>query len=116
MVSRPYLQTIFEKILNSRNVYFQPPASVKLQYPAIVYSLKNIAKEYANNLSYMISPGYEVTLIDRNPDSEYVEEILRLPYCQFDRAYQSDNLNHFTFTIYNLKGGLTDETDLGSDW
>lgn len=107
MVNRPYLQTKFEEILDSRNVYFQPPASVKLKYPAIVYSLKNIAKDYANNLSYIASPGYEVTLIDKNPDSEYVEAILRLPYCQFDRFYQSDNLNHFVFTIYNLKGGLT---------
>lgn len=116
MVSRLHLQTNFEQILNNRNVYFQPPASVKLQYPAIVYSLKDIVKNYANNLSYITSPGYEVILIDRNPDSEYVEDILMLPYCQFDRAYQSDNLNHFVFTVYNLKGGLNDETDLGPDW
>lgn len=103
-MNRLDLQTEFEKILVSHNVYFQPPASVKMQYPAIVYSLKNIEKNFANNLSYIITPGYEVILIDKNPDSIYVEKILELPYCRFDRHYTSDNLNHFVFTIYN-KGG-----------
>ena len=103
-MNRLDLQTEFEKILGSHNVYFQPPASVKMQYPAIVYSLKNIEKNFANNLSYIITPGYEVILIDKNPDSIYVEKILKLPYCRFDRHYTSDNLNHFVFTIYN-KGG-----------
>ena len=42
MASRLELQTKFENILGSRNVYFQPPASVQMRYPAIVYSRKNI--------------------------------------------------------------------------
>jgi hypothetical protein len=29
-----------------------------------------------------------------------VDDILALPYCQFDRSYVSDNLNHFVFTLY----------------
>lgn len=116
MVSRPYLQTNFEEILNSKNVYFQPPASVHLQYPAIVYSLSNIRKTHANNRGYSMFNSYEVTLIDKNPDSEYVEKILELPYSSFDRHFKSDNLNHWVFTIYNLKGGQINETDLGQDW
>ena len=103
-MNRLDLQTEFEKILESHNVYFQPPASVKMQYPAIVYSLKNIEKNFANNLSYIVTDGYEVILIDKNPDSIYIKKILELPYCGFDRYYTSDNLNHFVFTIYN-KGG-----------
>ena len=75
-----------------------------MQYPAIVYSLKNIEKNFANNLSYIVTDGYEVILIDKNPDSIYIKKILELPYCGFDRYYTSDNLNHFVFTIYN-KGG-----------
>ena len=102
MASRLNLQTKLEEILGSRNVYFQPPESVKIQYPAIVYSLRNIEREFANNLKYVITPSYEVTLIDKNPDSEYVEKILELPYSDFDRQFASDNLNHYVFTIYNL--------------
>lgn len=102
MDNRPILQTKFEKILGSRNVYFQPPASVKMQYPAIVYSRKSIDNTFANNGGYNLAPCYEVILIDHNPDSSYVGEIMALPYCRFDRHYEVDNLNHDVFTIYNI--------------
>ena len=35
--TRLELQSVLEQTLGSRNVYFQPPASVKMKYPAIVY-------------------------------------------------------------------------------
>ena len=100
MDNRPTLQAIFENILGSRNVYFQPPASVQMKYPAIVYSRKNISSRFSNDGLYVYSPCYEVILIDKNPDSEFVEKILQLPYCMFDRHYESDNINHDVFTIY----------------
>ena len=101
MASRLNLQTKLEGILGSRNVYYQPPASVKMQYPAIVYRRKDVDTRFANNVVYMQSSSYEVVLIDKNPDSEFVDKILRLPYCSYDRHYTADNLNHDVFTIYN---------------
>ena len=101
MASRLNLQTKLEEILGSRNVYYQPPASVKMKYPAIVYRRKDIDTRFANNVVYMQSSSYEVVLIDKNPDSDFVDKILRLPYCSYDRHYTSDNLNHDVFTIYN---------------
>ena len=101
MANRLDLQTAFEDILGSRNVYFQPPASVRMQYPAIVYSRKNIETTFASDGGYIQAPSYEVTLIDKNPDSRFIEEIMTLPYCSFDRHYVADNLNHDVFTIYN---------------
>lgn len=101
MANRLDLQTIFEGILGSRNVYFQPPASVKLKYPAIVYSRKNMNSTYANNGAYRNVPLYDVTLIDKNPDSPFIEKILALPYCSYDRSYTADNLNHDVFNIYH---------------
>lgn len=100
MDSRPTLQTVFENILGSKNVYFQPPPTVQMKYPAIVYSRKKIDKLNANNNLYKLLPCYEVILIDYNPDSEYVQKILELPYCSYDRPYKSNNLNHDVFTIY----------------
>lgn len=100
MHSRIDLQNKFEEILGSRNVYFQPPSSVKMQYPAIVYSRSDVVPEFANDGLYLYSPRYEVILIDKNPDSEFVEKILNLPYCRFDRHYEADQLNHDVFTIY----------------
>ena len=100
MGSRIELQTILEDILGSRNVYYQPPANITLKFPAIVYSLSKIRHPYANNYKYLENRSYELTLIDPDPDSEYVNDILRLPHCEFDRLFKSDNLNHFTFTLY----------------
>lgn len=100
MADRLDLQTMLEGILESRNVYFQPPASVKMQYPAIVYHRKDFNTEFANNGLYLYSPSYEVILIDKNPDSKYLEKLLLLPYSRFDRHYEADNLNHDVFTIY----------------
>ena len=55
---------------------------------------------YANNAAYMRSYRYEVTVIDGDPDCEYIEAVLSLPMCTFDRHFVSDNLHHNTFTLY----------------
>ena len=39
MASRLELQDTLETILESRNVYFNPPESIKMNYPAIIYKL-----------------------------------------------------------------------------
>lgn len=100
MASRLDLQTELERILGSRNVYFQPPSSVRMQYPAIVYSRKDVDGRFANDKVYRKLPCYEMILIDKNPDSTFVDKLLDLQYCSFDRHYESDNLNHDVFTIY----------------
>lgn len=100
MDRRSELQIILENLLGSRNVYFQPPPSVSMIYPAIVYSRTNIDTVYANNLAYAQKLAYKVTVIDRDPDSEIVKKVAMLPLCSFDQHYASDNLNHDVFTIY----------------
>jgi hypothetical protein len=100
MDSRLELHEIFCNILESRNAYYQPPASVKMKYPAIVYSRKKIDNSYANNLVYKQSRAYEVTVIDEDPDSEIVKKVSELPACTHDRYFTSDNLNHDVFTLY----------------
>lgn len=100
MGKRLDLQAMLEELLGSEEVYFQPPASVKMQYPAIVYSRSNIVNEHADDSVYRQLPAYEVTVIDRDPDSEIVFKVSRLPYCRFDRHYTADNLNHDTFTLH----------------
>lgn len=101
MVNRLGLQAEFEEILGSRNVYFQPPSSVIIKYPAIVYAIKDVETTFADNRAYLKAPSYEVTLIDKNPDTPYIEAILDIPYCTFDRHYKADNLNHYVFTLFH---------------
>lgn len=99
-MTRLELHELLCETLGSRNVYFQPPASVRMQYPAIVYSRNSIDTDHANNSVYLQSTSYEVIVIDKNPDSEHVYNISKLPKCRFDRHYTADNLNHDVFTIY----------------
>ena len=100
MDSRPSLQAFLEELLGSTNVYFQPPPSVKMKYPAIVYSRKNIENLHSNDEVYLQNHAYELVVIDANPDSEIVEKVSKLPLCGFDRHYTKDNLNHDAFTFY----------------
>ena len=101
MSNRLDRQAIFEKIHRSRKVYFQPPESVKLNYPAIVYAIKDVETTFADNRAYLKAPSYEVTLIDKKPDNVFIEAILDIPYCTFDRHFKSDNLNHYVFTLFH---------------
>lgn len=100
MNRREELHEILCEALGSRNVYFQPPESIKMKYPAIVYSRDDIDNSFANDSVYMQSFAYSVTVIDSDPDSEIVAKVSRLPRCQYDRHYKADNLNHDMFTIY----------------
>ena len=99
MADRLNLSEAFHSILD--NIYFQPPESVKMKYPAIVYKVSDFDIRHANNKPYAMFDAYEVTLIDPSPDCENVRKILQLPNCRFERFFTSDNLNHYVFTIYN---------------
>ena len=98
MASRLELHALLRSIVP--NVYYQPPPSVRMNYPAIVYSRKNIDNTFANDSVYKQDHFYELIVIDKNPDSVYVETISKLPKCNYDRHYTADNLNHDVFTIY----------------
>lgn len=105
MDSRAKLHESLCEIINinsngDRHVYFNPPSSVRMKYPAIRYARKKIDKTYANNSVYKFRTAYELTLIDEDPNSGLIEKILQLPYCSHDRHYKTDNLNHDIFTIH----------------
>jgi hypothetical protein len=80
--------------------YFQPPASVQMKYPAIVYGLNDVENTFANDGVYLSVKNYSVTVIDKDPDSELVDKVLLIPTCRFDRSYKKDNLNHYVFEIF----------------
>ena len=81
------------------HVYFQPPENVQMQYPAIVYVPDYENKLHANNGSYSIVDRYQVTIIDPDPDSELRKRFRQLPMCSYDRAYRSNGLNHFVYSL-----------------
>lgn len=94
------LQKMLEDLLGSKNVYYQTPASIKMNYPAIVYSKEAIDSRHANNVPYLHDTRYKVTVIDRNPDNPIIRELIGLPLSSYDRHYESDGLNHDVINLY----------------
>lgn len=97
---RLLLHEVLCDILGTKNVYFQPPESIKMKYPAIVYSVDAIDNTHADNGVYLSKTGYSVTVIDADPDSEIVGKVASLPFCRFNRHYEKDNLNHDVFRLF----------------
>ena len=100
MVNRLDLQRALVDALGSKSVYFQPPESVKLQYPCIIYEESRGSTIQANDRNYIHRKAYAVLVIDRDPDSTIPDRVRDLPLCASGNPYKADNLNHLPFTIY----------------
>lgn len=98
MAPRLQLQSLLETLTD--NVYFQPPTNVKLRYPCIIYEWDDAESEFANNVPYHVTKRYQVTVIDRNPDSTLPDQLTALPMCTFNRFYTADDLNHVVFNLF----------------
>ena len=101
MAERENLQTILESLLGSENVYYQPPETIKMRYPAIRYNRSRMDSKYANNKKYSMMDCYELTVISRLPDDPVIKKLLQIPYCSYDRHYVADNLHHDVLTLYS---------------
>lgn len=100
MINRWELQQKLEDLLGSTNVYFQPPATITMKYPCIVYSRSDFTPWFANDQLYINHTKYSVKVIDKNPDSIIPSKVAQLPLCKFDRFYTIDNLNHDVYNLY----------------
>jgi hypothetical protein len=97
---RKKLSEILHDILGSDNVYFDPPESIKMKYPAIVYTRAKIDTRKADNLKYLSSDRFEVTFIHKDADNSIVDAILDIPYASMDRMFKVNDLRHDVFTVY----------------
>lgn len=100
MSSRLELQTLLEQILGSRNVYYQPPESIKMTYPCIKYRLNDININKADDISYIKNRRYELIIMDTKPDNKAIDDILNLPYTSYERHYEVDRVYHDVIYIY----------------
>lgn len=100
MHSRLTLHTELVNILGSKYVYFQPPESIKLNYPCIIYERYDISNIFADDDVYLNPRQYRITVIDKNPDSEIVDRMSKFKTARFIRHTVVDSLNHDTFNIY----------------
>lgn len=100
MHNRIDLDNVLRAIIAPGKVYYQPPSSIKIEYPCIIYGISTGIVRHANNAPYSYKKRYQVTLISKNPDDLVHDKIAKLSGCRFDRRFISDNLYHDNFVIY----------------
>ena len=100
MLKRYRLQTLLEEVLGSRNVYFQPPSTLTMKYPCIVYGRTDNNTMFAQNKIYGKQQGYTITHITKDPDSPTNDKLLALEYIKFNTHFVKENLNHDVYTLY----------------
>lgn len=71
-----------------------------MQYPCIVYNRSDRVTNHANNKPYKDVKGYEVTVIDEDPDSSLPDLVAALPLCSYLRFFAADKLNHDVFELF----------------
>lgn len=83
------------------NVYFQPPSTIQMTYPCIVYNKTSRMRHFANDVIYLSQQEYQIMLIEKNPDSTVADSIEKhFPSCGINQYYTVDNLYHTTLNLY----------------
>ena len=98
--TRLEFQAFLETLKGDRNVYYQPPPTFVMSFPAIVYDFDTQEVVHADDIKYLKSTCYKLIYITKLADDPMVETLSELPYCSIGRKYVSDNLHHFPYTIY----------------
>lgn len=101
MASRLDLQSKLEEFMNGGMVKFQPPPSVQLTYPCIIFSYAGGRTEFSDNSPYMYTQRYTITIITRDANSNLPDKFaMSFKMCVYDRPYIADGLYHHVFTLY----------------
>lgn len=101
MARRLQLHEKLCETLGSRNVYFQPPESLKLKYDCIVYEVAKLDAKRADDMNYIGRVAYDVTFVSKDPDSVIPEKMMAsFLYIEHNRHFTADNLHHDLFRIF----------------
>lgn len=84
-----------------KNVYYQPPESVKLKYPCVIIKKNPGDTKPADNIKYIYSPSYTLTVIARDPNRTLAEQIfMAFLISRYDQNFVRDNLYHDVITVF----------------
>lgn len=89
-------------LLGSRNVYYQPPENIRMQYPCIVYTPDESSDFFADNRRYLVWYPYRVQIIAHDPEFELFDTFPDFFQYATESSprFPADNLNHANFTLY----------------
>ena len=96
------LQQLLQSVVGEGcKVYYQPPENLKLKYPCIVFNRSRATINHADNYPYRITKRYDITLITIGADNdEYLDKLLELPMCNYDRENIVNGLVHEYLDMY----------------
>ena len=96
------LTNIMKKYSSDARVFFKPDSNVKLNYPCIIYTREGDQSRHADNTRYFNTTSFQITVIDRDADSEAVNDILnKLSSARRTNEFVSNCLYHYIITISN---------------
>lgn len=98
--SRLEFHAMLEEKSGISNVYYQPPATIAIQYPCLIYVKSKDQIDFANNIHYLDRELYKVTAIYKDADSTLPDTISKIPFSRFDMYYTAENLHHDVYNIY----------------
>lgn len=94
------LHEFLEGLPSVKKAYFQPPSSISMEYPCVVYNYDGQNNRHADGVKYLRSDRYSVTLITKDPIPEDALNALdAFDYSRFSRTYTADNLHHFSYDL-----------------
>lgn len=99
MKDRSDLHDILVNVLGNDNVYYQPPASISMTYPCIVYKRDGGVTNFSDNIPYNHTRRYMVTVISKDPDLDVFDKMLNLETCRIERTFTSNGLHHAVYFI-----------------
>lgn len=83
------------------HVYYEPPESIKLEYPCIIYSKGRGETVFGNDMPYVFTNAYDVLYVTTDPDDPLPDQIaLSFQMITHKRHYVYENLHHDSYTIY----------------
>lgn len=84
-----------------KNVYFQPPSNIKLEYPCIVYNADGYDTRYGGNGVYIERKKYYITVMELEPEGLVPKSIRdSFLYCTIETQFTMNNLYHTRLSLY----------------
>ena len=97
---RVKLHRIMQDLIGNNNVYFQPPESVKLKYPCIIYNLAKVSVVHADDKVYLMNPKYVIRYITLDADDNTRLALVRGLGVPIIQTYAKDGLYHYIYELY----------------
>lgn len=100
-MARDRLSLHSELVSLCNHVYYNPPESLKLEYPCIVYAQEPPDVRKADNKRFIVTNKWQLVVISKDVDYDLAETIAEhFEKCAISRIYKADNLQHWSLTLY----------------